>query len=93
MIYIVDEIKYEFSYSELQNLHEKFKNMSDDEFMQNLPAILHFACYAAWIKELPRNTTLSDKGIIHRLVHLLHIPKEEDLDKTRTLFNDMLAFV
>lgn len=90
--YNLDGSLYNFSYSELKESFAKYSNMSDSEFMENLPEIIHFACYVAWIKEIGMNAALSDKGIVHELVHLLAIPDEPlvDLEEIRNSFNTLL---
>ncbi len=70
MTYLVDDIKYQFSYLELKELYLKFIDFSDDEFLNNLTDILHFSCFVSYLKELPNECTISDQGIIHELIHL-----------------------
>lgn len=73
--------------------------MSDDEFLNNLLDILHFACFVCYIKENRTQWVLADTGIIHERIHLLveernrakgmEEPEVTDtpLDKIRDLFN------
>lgn len=65
--------------------------MSDAEFMSSLPDVLHFACIAAFIKEMGREV-LSDEGVIHQLVHLMSITDEPliDLRAVRRQFAEQL---
>lgn len=66
--------------------------MSDSEFLENLPDALHLACFICFLKEIPTYVCLTDKGIIHELVHLL---KENgtttSLKEIRELFKITLA--
>ena len=80
------------SYQELRGLYLNITEMSDNEFMSKIPEILHVACIIAWFKEIGRDATLSDVGIIHQLVHLLHIPDEPTivLSEIRNQFNTLL---
>jgi len=83
---------YSFSYPEMKEHYYKFKTMSDEEFMNNLPDIIHFACFVCWLKGTYEAWhACSDTGIIHELVHLLTIPLEEStttLDTIREMFNE-----
>lgn len=73
MEYLVEGKKYNLSYQELREEYTKHIEMSDEEFMQNLPSALHLACIVCFLKETPTYLTLNDTGIIHQLVHLLHL--------------------
>lgn len=86
MEYIVDDKKYLLSYQELKNKYHEFCQMNDDEFVKNIPAALHLACVILYLKEEPSYCVLCDRGIIHELVHLLHIPDDADLRHTRKMF-------
>ena len=70
--YIVDGKKYLFSYQKLRENYHEFIQLTDDEFINRLPEILHFACFVCYIKELGPECCLSDEGILHQLIHLLH---------------------
>ena len=92
MEYLVDDKKYSFSYEEIREEYERFCDMDDDQFMEELPAALHLACFICYLKEIPTYLCLSDTGIIHELVHLLHIADEPliDLKAIRELFEKRL---
>jgi hypothetical protein len=62
--------------------------MADEVFLKNIPAVLHCACFICYFKEVSTEACLSDKGIIHELVHLLHLgfSNNEDLVNIRKLF-------
>lgn len=72
--YVVGESRYCLSYQELKNRHYEICSLMDEAFIQRLPEALHLACIIGWLKELGTES-LGDRGIIHELVHLLHIPE------------------
>lgn len=91
MNYTIYDKTYSFSYKEIQNDYNFFCALSDKEFIDNLKIILHFACFVSWLKELPINDTLSDEGIVHKLVHLTCLDEPlVDLKEIREQFNDLL---
>lgn len=83
---------YEFSYVTMKEFYDKHVAMTDEEFLENLHSALHLACFICWFKEIPAYDCLSDKGIIHELTHLLHIPNEPliVLEDIRKLFKEQL---
>lgn len=89
MTYLVGNKQYNFNYSDLVERFNQYTNMTDAEFMENLVEILHFSCFVSYLKGYEVEATLSDEGIIHQLVHLLHIPSEPviDLQEIREQFN------
>lgn len=93
MEYITDSGKtYSFSYRELKEWYTRFCEMTDDEFKNHLPEALHFACFVCFLKEIPTRECLADEGIIHELVHLIHIPTEPmvSIKFIRELFKNQL---
>lgn len=83
--------KYGLSYQNLRNDYIRFVMMSDDEFMDSLKEILHFACFVCWFKERAE-AALADDGVIHSLVHLIgqvncDMSEARLLEKTRDTFN------
>lgn len=92
MDYLVEGQKYILSYPELKSKYLLFVGMSDVEFRKNLASALHLACIICYLKDIPTSKCLSDKGIVHELVHLLDIPEEENLDfkRIRELFEQEL---
>lgn len=92
MDYYLEGKHYSISYSALKEQYIIHKEMSDDEFLANLPSALHTACIISWFKELPAIATLSDIGIVHELAHLLHLGPSElvQLSEIRKLFNTTL---
>ncbi len=93
--YNVGDKKFGCSYQELKEEHLRFVGMTDKQFKKNLPAALHLAVFLCWFKELPSGMVLCDDGIIHQLVHLLHLKNEpiitDQFDDIRNLFNTVLA--
>lgn len=88
MEYLVEGKKYNLSYADLK---EKYTNISElplDRFLLNLPEVLHLTCIISFLKEVPCYNTLCDTGLIHELVHLLHIGDEPlvDAEKIRQKF-------
>ena len=66
--------------------------MSDEEFIQNIEEILHFAVYVVYLKDIPTKDVMGDKGLIHELVHLLKksTRNEVDINELRENFNKLL---
>lgn len=91
MEYIVDNSKYSYSYQKLREDYIRFRRMNDEEFLSHLLEILHFAVFVCYLKEIPTNAALCDKGVIHQLVHLLNEDTKEDalyeLSSIRDTFN------
>lgn len=98
MTYLVDDIKYHFSYPELETFYLQFKDLSDEEFLNSLTKIIHFCCFVSYLKELPNECTISDLGLIHELIHLklciedsfMPESKIELLKKVRHQFNYLM---
>lgn len=83
--------KYILSYSELREQYRRFVDMTDEEFLRNLPSAIHFACFMGWFKELGAEATLSDKGIVHELAHLLDLEEyRPNLHGIREQFKTLL---
>lgn len=81
MIYKIANSEYHLSYSDLRELYLQYCGLSDMQFMAKLPEITHFACAVSYLKEIPLEHVVGDQGIVHELVHLMHIPD----GNTRTL--------
>ena len=90
--YIVADTKYALSYQDLKVHYAKFCAMNDAEFLQSLPSAAHLACIICYLKEIPCETCLSDKGIVHELIHLMAIPNDTSstISEIRTLFKSSL---
>jgi hypothetical protein len=90
--YVLDGHHYSLSYQSLREEYHRFCQMTDEEFMKQLPAATHLACVICFLKEVPTYVALCDIGIIHELVHLMHIPdgNTRSLGDIRTLFEQTL---
>lgn len=62
--------KYVLSYSELREQYHRFVDMTDEEFLKNLPQAAHLACVISWLKESGQGA-VADTGIVHELIHLI----------------------
>lgn len=69
--YLSEGVKFSLSYQDLREHYLNFCDMSDSDFLKNLPDALHLACVICFLKETPTYVCLTDRGIIHELVHLL----------------------
>lgn len=94
MNYLVGEDTYSFDYQDVKREYTRLCLLTDDQFMKDLPAALHFAVFVCWVKGLSAAWVLRDDGIIHQLVHLLHLPDEPiitcQLQQIRQLFTEQL---
>lgn len=65
------------------------------EFVRQLGSAIHFACFVAWLKELPTSMVLGDDGVIHELAHLLDSACGgcAEIGRVRSMFNDQLQLV
>lgn len=72
MEYLVGDHRFSLSYQELQGDYERFRTMSDDEFVrpETLLNCMHFCCVVGYLKEVGAEATISDQGVIHELIHL-----------------------
>ena len=71
--YVVDGATFHLKYNELKARYQEVKQLKDVEFVSRLPEITHLACIICYLKESSLDSTLSDKGIIHELCHLMHL--------------------
>lgn len=90
--YQVNDTQYVLSYHQLREEYYRFTQMTDSQFLNELPAAAHLACVICFLKELSSDCCLCDKGIIHELIHLIHIPNENNtpLKDVRMLFSEIL---
>lgn len=90
--YKIGKTNYQLDYQMITYQYDTFKAMSNDEFLEKILDAIHFACYISYVKNLNTKQTLSDKGIIHELVHLTKesTRKFQDISKTRKKFNKLL---
>ena len=68
--YKIDNVEYVYEPDVLRFHYSTFYNMSDEEFVEDIFNVLHFACFMSFVKKIDHVSTLSDKGIIHELVHI-----------------------
>lgn len=90
--YNIGKNRYILHYSELRDKYITHLEMSDEEFMKNLPSALHLACIICFLKETPTYICLADDGIVHELTHLLQHGDGDtiELKKIRKLFKKQL---
>lgn len=84
--YLSDGETFSLSYKELRNCYDEFCDMEDEEFLNKLPDALHLACMICFLKEVPTYICLTDKGVIHELIHLLKNQNVRKLKEIRDLF-------
>lgn len=91
--YKIENREYVYDASMLRFHYASFTIMDDKEFLENLPSALHFACFMSFILKLDQITTLSDKGIVHELVHLSNTGTKQfsDIKKVREKFYDLFG--
>lgn len=85
--------QFSLSYQGLREEHERMVALDDAAFLLQLPAAAHLACIIGWLKELGPNATIGDCGIVHEIVHLMHLGLEESttgLDEIRGSFAHLL---
>lgn len=93
--YKVNEKTYNYNPGSLLRTYEKICDYSEEEFMNNLPEILHFCSFMSFVLDLTNEQTLADGGVIHELVHLLNentrlYTKVRDVqEKIEELFGDI----
>jgi len=73
MQYKVGKEFFGFSYQEVKDSYERHLSMSDKKFIKNLPSAIHLAVFICYLKQIPAYNCLADDGIVHELVHLLHL--------------------
>lgn len=71
--YLVEGRTFSFNYQELKEEYEKICEYTPQQFLDNVVEILHFTCFISYIKNTPSYILLNDKGLIHELVHLIHL--------------------
>ena len=90
--YVLDGRKFTFSYREIREEYYRFCQMTDEDFMKEIAGAAHLACVICFFKEIPTYIALSDIGIVHELVHMIHIPdgNTTSLREIRKLFEESL---
>ena len=92
-IYKVGNREFVYDHKSLQYAFSTYRGCTNEEFLENIVDILHFAVYMCWLKEIPSDECLADDGIIHELVHLLqeNTIKNSNLENIRKKFNKTLT--
>ena len=87
--------RYGLDYQSLKDDFERYKKMTDLEFVTNLPKILHYASFVCFFKNLPTGKIHIDTGIMHELIHLLNGEPESlrIIKRIRRDFNKDCALV
>ena len=97
MNYTQGNREYHLDYQSLKNDFNRISSLNDEQFLENLPNILHLTVFVCWFKGLSSNVVLADDGIVHQLVHLLTLRDEPlimgNLKEIRQLFNEQIALV
>ena len=84
--YKVGDKRYSVSHRDLVKYYEEYVKLSSAEFMERLPEILHLVCIVSYIDDFTTKEVLSDEGLLHQLIHLLHIP-----DEPMIVLNDIMT--
>ena len=92
-IYRVGDREFVYDHRSLKYAFSTYQRYTNEDFLENIVDILHFAVYMCWLKEIPSDECLADDGIIHELVHLLqdNTIKHSDLKNIRKKFNKTLT--
>jgi len=92
-IYKVGNREFVYDHKSLQYAFSTYRGCTNEEFLENIVDILHFAVYMCWLKEISSDECLADDGIIHELVHLLqeNTIKHSNLENIRKKFNKTLT--
>lgn len=91
MTYLVDGKQYKLDYQELKSEWMRFCEMENEVFIQNAIHAAHLACIICYLKGLGNEATISDRGIIHELIHLATIDVGDlELLDIRKQFTDLL---
>jgi hypothetical protein len=91
--YKVGDRVFLFDINSLRSSFKEYKSFSDEEFIENIEDILHYAVFVCWIKEIPGDECLADDGIVHELVHCLkkNTRNHTNLKLIRKKFNKYLV--
>lgn len=74
--YVIEGHRFSYWPEKLEEAHRNLCELSDAEFLQALPEVLHLACMLCFVLDTPTHECLSDRGVIHQLAHLIHIGDE-----------------
>ncbi len=91
--YKIENTEYSYDIKNLRHLYRQFIRYDDEIFIEKIADVLHFACYVSWVKEIHSDELLSDKGLIHELVHLLKPATRpySDIKEIRIKFEKLLV--
>lgn len=67
--YADKEAPYVYNHNLLKKDYKKYVAMTNDQFIEEISRILHFAVFVCFLKN-KGNKELGDQGLIHMLVHL-----------------------
>lgn len=91
--YKIEDKEYVYDPLMLRFHYNTFTIMDNEEFIENLPKILHFSCFMSFVLKLGQIETLSDTGIVHELVHLSNKGTKDfsDIKQVREKFEDLFG--
>jgi len=86
---------YSLSYKDLKESHQLACMETDENFLNELPKMIHLACVLCWFKEISTDICLCDDGVIHSLAHLMHLKDErivnkDEVGRVRKIFEEQL---
>jgi hypothetical protein len=92
MEYAILDRRYHLDYQELKEHYHRFCQMDDVEFFneKNLKEALHLACVICYLKNIGMEATVGDRGVIHLLVHQIHLRFSEERGDVRASFETVL---
>lgn len=93
--YKIEESDYTYNPMLLQMHYDSFVQMDDEEFLDNILNALHFACFMSFVMKIDHVEILSDKGVIHELVHLSKKSTKQytDIEIVRKKFKELFAYI
>ncbi len=74
--YEVEGREFSVNISDLCLEYKEICSMSNIDFMNKLPKVAHFCCIVFYIERGKDREFVSDKGLLHEIIHLMHIPEE-----------------
>lgn len=91
MKYIVDGHKFNLEYDDLKGEYYRFCEMDDQDFKENILHAAHLACAISYLKNLGPEATVSDRAIVHELIHVATLDTTSyDFKRIRDLFKTVL---
>jgi hypothetical protein len=99
--YKIGNTLYGMDIVSLRNDYQRFIEMTDEQFAENLVQAAHYAVFVSFYKNLTPLQSIGDEGVVHQLIHLLHFKptKKSNFDglystifpKARKNFKNLLA--